>query len=282
MPEDKYSAVWVSHSSMGDFLRCPRLYFFRNVYKDPKTGKKINLVNPSLSLGQAVHGALEGLARHKAEERFSRPLLGALEEEWLKISGKRGGFQSGEEEEEVKKRGREMILRVERHPGPLARKTVKMPPTHNNMPPNFFLSAEENIILCGKIDWLEYMPEDDSVRVIDFKTGKYDEKEDSLQLPIYRLLLDALQKRKVSGAAYWYLDRDDEPTAVVLPAAHEATQKVMAAALAVKKAREGKEFSCPRGRGGCFACRPFEKILSGEAESVGLSDDGRQELFIET
>ena len=50
-------------------------------------------------------------------------------------------------------------------------------------------NEEENIILNGKIDWLEYVPEDDSIRVIDFKTGKNDEKEGSLQLPIYILLL---------------------------------------------------------------------------------------------
>ena len=42
MAVDKYTAVWVSHSSMGDFLKCPRAYFLHNVYKDPKTdsGKK--------------------------------------------------------------------------------------------------------------------------------------------------------------------------------------------------------------------------------------------------
>jgi ATP-dependent helicase/DNAse subunit B len=60
---DKYSAVWVSHSSMGDFLKCPYAYYLHNIYKDPKTGRKINIVNPSLSLGVAVHEVLEGLAR---------------------------------------------------------------------------------------------------------------------------------------------------------------------------------------------------------------------------
>ena len=42
----------------------------------------------------------------------------------------------------------------------------------------FFISGEENIILCGKIDWLEYVPSDGSLRVIDFKTGRSDEKEE--------------------------------------------------------------------------------------------------------
>jgi hypothetical protein len=61
MAPDKYKAVWVSHSSIGDFLKCPRAYFLHNVYKDPKTGRKINIVSPALSLGLAVHTALESL-----------------------------------------------------------------------------------------------------------------------------------------------------------------------------------------------------------------------------
>jgi ATP-dependent helicase/DNAse subunit B len=277
---DKYSAVWVSHSSMGDFLKCPRAYFLKNVYKNPKTGKKINLVSPVLSLGQAVHAVVEGLANFKVEERFVHPLLDTFEKEWQKVSGKKGGFGSAQEEAEMKERGRKMIERVSEHPGPLLNKTVKLKESANNMPPNFFLSEEENIILCGKIDWLEYVPEDDSVRVIDFKTGKHDEKEDSLQLPIYLLLLNALQKRKVSGAAYWYLDRDDEAGEVSLPDATEAYEKVISVARKVKEAREKKEFLCPRGEKGCFSCQPFEKIISGGTEYLGLGEYGQEVYMI--
>jgi len=62
MAKDKYTAVWTSHSSIGDFLKCPRAYFLKNMYKDPKTGRKIALVNPALSLGQIVHEVIEGLS----------------------------------------------------------------------------------------------------------------------------------------------------------------------------------------------------------------------------
>lgn len=283
MVQDKYSSVWVSHSSISDFLKCPRLYFLRNVYKNER-GKKINLTSPALSLGQAVHGTLEGLARYKAEERFLKPLENSFEEEWKKISGKLGGFKNEQEEKEAKERGRNMILKVIKNPGPLAQKTVKLPLAHNNMPPNFFLSEDENIILNGKIDWLEYIPEDDSIRVIDFKTGKNEEKENSLQLPIYLLLLNNLQKRKVSGAAYWYLERDDKPVLTELPEAEKAYERVLEIARKVKIAREKQEFNCPKGGvpeggSGCFACRPFEKILRGETEFVGLGGYG-QEMYI--
>ncbi|OGZ76214.1 MAG: hypothetical protein A3G45_00215 [Candidatus Staskawiczbacteria bacterium RIFCSPLOWO2_12_FULL_37_15] len=275
---NKYNSVWVSHSSIADFLKCPRLYFLRNVYKNEK-GRKINIASPSLSLGIAVHETLEGLSKYKAEERFKKSLVESFENEWEKVSGKQGGFKTEQEEKEAKERGRNMIIRVANNPGLLARKTVKLPPTRNGMPPNFFLSAEENIILNGKIDWLEYIESDDSIRVIDFKTGKNEEKDGSLQLPIYLLLLNNLQKRKVSGVAYWYLDRDIEPVSVKLPDYKEAFNDVLCIAREIKNAREQKEFNCPKGVGGCFACRPFEKILRGEAEYIGIGGYG-QEMYI--
>lgn len=273
--QDKYSAVWVSHSSMGDFIRCPRGYFLHNMYKNAK-GNKINIVSPALSLGIAVHETLEGLLKYKVEDRFKKSILETFEENWQKVSGKIGGFKTPEEELEAKGRGQSMVARVDAHRGPLLNLAVKLKEHANNMPPNFYLSEPDNIILSGKIDWLEYIPADDSVRVIDFKTGKNDEDPDSLQLPIYNLLLNALQKRKVSGAAYWYIDRNDDPTPVALPDLALAKDRVLAVALKVKEAREKKEFNCPRGEKGCFVCRPFEKILKGEAEFVRIDEYGKE------
>lgn len=278
MAQDKYNSVWVSHSSISDYLKCPRLYFLRNVYRN-ENNRKINISSPSLSLGIAVHETLEGLSKYKAEERFLNPLELAFEEEWKKVSGKQGGFKDEQEEKEAKERGRNMVLRVANNPGPLAKKTVKLQPARNGMPPNFFLSESENIILNGKIDWLEYIEADNSIRVIDFKTGKNEEKENSLQLPIYLLLLNNLQKRKVSGAAYWYLERGNEPVSVNLPDANKAYEAVLDIARKIKIAREKNEFNCPRGVNGCFACQPFEKILKGEAEFLGVGGYG-QEMYI--
>lgn len=278
MTQDKYNSVWVSHSSMADFLKCPRSYFLRNVYKNER-GKKINIISSALSLGTAVHGTLEGLARYRTEERFINSIEKSFEEEWKKISGKLGGFKNEQEEKDAKERGRNMVLRVLKNPGPLARKTIKLPATHNDMPPNYFLSEDENIILNGKIDWLEYITEDDSIRVIDFKTGKNKEKENSLQLPIYLLLLNNLQKRKVTGASYWYLDHDDNPVPVELPDLKKVHETVLEIARKVKIAREKQEFNCPNGKNGCFSCRPFEQILQGKAEFVGLGNYG-QELYM--
>jgi ATP-dependent helicase/DNAse subunit B len=276
--KDKYGAVWVSHSSIGDFLKCPRAYYLHNMYRS-KNNRKINLVSPALSLGSAVHETLDGLAKYKTEDRFKKSLLEAFEENWKKVSGKIGGFKTVGEEAEAKERAKQMIERVAKNPGPLLKKTLKLKSEESETLPNFLLSEEENIILCGKIDWLEYVEADDSVRVIDFKTGKNEEGQDSLQLPIYVLLLNALQKRKVSGAAYWYLDRADAPSDVALPEINSAREKVLAIARKIKKTREIGRFECPRGAQGCFSCQPYEKILKGEAEFVGIGGYN-QELYL--
>ncbi len=239
----------------------------------------MTLVAPPLSLGAAVHTTLEDLKHLPVEERMKRDLLADFEKAWEAVSGKKGGFTSEEEEAATKARGKAMVERVVQNPGPIARKTVKLPAAHNNMPPNFYLSEEDNIILCGLIDWIEYVEADDSIRVLDFKTGKHEESGDSLQLPIYLLLLNALQRRRVSGASYWYLEKDDAPIVVDLPDAAEAREAVLAVARRVKEAREKKEFACPRGEQQCFACRPYEKILADEAEYIGVGGYG-QDVYL--
>jgi ATP-dependent helicase/DNAse subunit B len=276
--KDKYGAVWVSHSSIGDFLKCPRAYYLHNIYKS-KNNRKISLVSPALSLGSAVHVTLESLAKYSVEDRFNKSLPDVFEENWKKVSGKIGGFKTAEEEAGAKERARQMIERVVKNPGPLLNKTIKLTDEESKTPPNFFLSEEDNIILCGKIDWLEYIEEDDSVRVIDFKTGKNEEDQDSLQLPIYILLLNALQKRKVTGVAYWYLDREDTPSIAALPGLESAREKILSIAKKIKEAREIGRFECRHGAQGCFSCQPYEKILTGEAEFVGIGGYN-QELYL--
>ena len=90
MAPDKYSATWVSHSSISDFLKCPRAYYLRNVYKDPATGHKMTIASPPLALGQAVHEVIESLAVLPAGERLKISLVKKLDPIWLKVTGKKG------------------------------------------------------------------------------------------------------------------------------------------------------------------------------------------------
>jgi len=228
-------------------------------------------MSPALALGQAVHAVLEGLSTLPVDQRFSTPLLTLFNQEWEKVAGKKGGFWDKETEMKYKQRGEEMLKRVQQNPGPLAKKAVKI----KQDLPHYWLSEEDNIILCGKIDWLEYNEEDDSVHIIDFKTGRTNkEKDDSLQLLIYSLLVNNTQHRKVSGASYWYLEQDGGLVEKELPGLEEAHEKVLKAAKQIKTARQLESFKCPHGEEGCFACQPFEKVLAGEAEYVGVGGYG--------
>jgi hypothetical protein len=224
-----------------------------------------------------IHELLEALSFLPAEERFSVSLLDKYNLLWEKVSGKLGGFKTQDEEDAIKERGALMLKRVIENPGPLLRKTIKVKKFDPNYLPRMDLSVEDNIILCGKIDWLEYLPETDSVHIIDFKTGKNDEKKDSLQLPIYHLIVKNFQPRPVSKASYWYLERNNDVTEVTLPNLEDAHFMVLSAARQVKRARENKAFACRRG--GCFSCEPFEAILKGNAEFVGVGGYS-QDMYI--
>lgn len=276
---DKYSAVWVSHSSMGDFLKCPRLYYLHNMYKSPETGNKMSIVSPHMSLGIAVHEVLEGLGDYKAEDRMKRDLIKDYEEAWKKVTGIRGGFKTPEEEKEFKDRGMTMIQNVIKDPKFLPNKIIKL--KRETMNPNFYISEENNIILNGLVDWIEYLPETDSLHIVDFKTGKREESDSSLQLPIYLLLCNALQKRKVTKASYWYLE-SDKIVEKELPDAKKAHDDVLEVALKVKRARDKGEFKCPNGEVGCFNCLPYEKILKKDPSLKFVGVGGfKQDLYVQ-
>lgn len=274
MAKDKYSAIWVSHTSINDYLHCPRAYYLKNVYKDPETGHKIQIMSPHLALGQAVHEVLDSLSVIPTETRFDNSLVLKLDEIWEKYSGKLGGFQGLDDEHQYKERGKAMLRRVMDNPGPIKNKAVKI----QQELPYYWISEDENIILCGKVDWLEYLEDTDSVHIIDFKTGKKKEELDSLQLPIYHLLVHHCQKRTVSKVSYWYLETDNQLTEKDLPDLKEAHQKVSDIARRVKLARKLDKFDCPQGHDGCVHCRSLEKIVRGEGIMVG--SNSQRDIYI--
>jgi hypothetical protein len=160
------------------------------------------------------------------------------------------------------------------NPGPIANLAVKI----QQELPHYWISEEENIVLCGKVDWLEYIQDKDAVHIVDFKTGKKREEEDSLQLPIYHLLVHHCQKRPVIKASYWYLETDNRLTEKVLPDLKEAHIKVIEIGRRIKLARKLEKFDCPKGRDGCIHCQSIEKVIKGEGTLVDSS--GQRDIYI--
>ncbi len=267
---DKYSATWVSHSRIADYLKCTRAYFLRNVYKNPKTGRRMTIMTPPLALGQAVHEVIESLATLPVDERFLISPVKKLDPAWLKVTGKKGGFKSYSIESEFRDRAIAMLKRVEENPGIMLKKAIKVKPVDNFDLPRFNLSEEDSIILCGKIDWLSYDDLTDSVQIYDFKTGKHDEEDGSLQLPIYLLLATNTQSKKVTGAAYWYLDRDHGIVQKELPDMDLSKKTILNLALKIKETNATGVEKCLKGT--CVHCRNLERVYNGEGEFVGVSD----------
>jgi hypothetical protein len=273
---DKFSAVWLSHSSINTFKSCPRTYYLSSIYRDPRTGHKIALTTPAMSLGTVVHSVIESLSILPVTERFKISLIAKFQTAWEKVHGQLGGFPDEETEKRYYNRGEDMLRRVMNHPGPLLNKAVKIKADL----PYYWISEEDNLILCGKLDWLEYLESEDAVNIIDFKTGVGEEKVDSLQLPIYYLLAHNCQSHEVKGASYWYINRDDLPTPKKLPDLDKSKELVMKIGKEMKLARSLNRFKCPEGAGGCKHCQPYEKIVRGDALFVGTGDYGADVYMI--
>lgn len=271
---DKFTAVWISHSSISDYLKCPRLYYLKNIYRDPQTNRKVALMHPSLSIGQSVHEVIDAISRLPVEGRWNMPLEGLFDSAWKKVAGKSGGFYTQTAEEEAKTKAWDMLVRLAQHPGPLRNKAIKI----RQDLPYYWLSDEDNLILCGKIDWLEYKEDSDSVHIIDFKTGRHDEDPDSLQLPIYYLLVKNCQNRPISAVSYWYLERDTEPIRMPLPDEERSQKVLLEIGKKIAVARKLEHFKCLK-KDGCVFCWQYEAILSGKAEYVGKNEYG-QKVFI--
>ncbi|MDD3679681.1 MAG: PD-(D/E)XK nuclease family protein [Candidatus Shapirobacteria bacterium] len=273
---DRYSATWLSHTSIGDFNHCPRAYFLKHIYRDPKTGHKIKLISPPLTLGQVVHEVIEEISVLPKNDRFLEPLMARFDRIWEKFSGRRGGFSNRQVENRYKQRGRDMIARLINYPGPLKELAVKI---DMNLP-YFWLSEKDNLILCGKIDWLEYLVKEKAVGIIDFKTGQGGQEEDSLQLPIYRLITENCQERPVKKASFWYLDRQNYPRETKLPPRKETLKKLLKVGQKIRLSYQMDRFSCPKGEQGCSYCLPLEAVIDGKAELVGLDEFGQDVYFL--
>jgi hypothetical protein len=87
------------------------------------------------------------------------------------------------------------------------------------------------------------------------------------------------QARTVSKASYWYLRLSQDLEEKTLPDLEEAHEQVLQVAKQIKTARKLESFKCPQGESGCWACRPLEMVINGQAELVG-TNAYRQDIYI--
>ncbi len=263
--------LWISHSALSAFDRCPYLYYLEYIYRNPRTGRRIQIVNPYLSLGSAVHETIEGLSEYSPKERSRISLKERFEKIFESYKGVQGGFISERKEGEFKKRGLEMVERVEKSSF-LERPSVA---TKSNL-----LSVDlmgENVKLVGSIDWIEELPEGEA-HIIDFKTGNNKERNGSLQLPIYSVLAKNNIPQKIKKVSYWYLQHDDHPVSQDIEEADNYLESLKEKASVIEKAVINDHFPCSYP-GRCFACNDYEKIFQGEAELISSNQNHSKDAF---
>jgi hypothetical protein len=246
------NAIFMSHTSLNDYLTCPRSYYLKNIYRDPKTGNRIQIANPYLSLGSTVHDSIkwfldmEGQATYKQLEQKFRNL-------WLKYSGKRGGFASKEDEAVFGKRGLQMLDNFYKNFSNLERKRLDA-----NFPKHILF---EDVVLLGNFDFVGEM-EDGTLHILDFKTGTHDEK-DPIQLYIYAILAESYFGKPVSKISYWYLDRDSAPKEAVLDPLDGKLEWLTQKAKELKGSIEKAVWECIKV-GECRDCIAYQAILDGK------------------
>ena len=265
------NAIFISPSSLSDFDKCPQLYYYRNIYRSPR-GLKIQIINPSLALGQAIHDTLEIFLRLPVAERSKEGLTEKLEFSWSNLTGEKGGFTSAEEESLYKNRAIEMLGRFWKNDHFKNTEMEKIPG---------FPKAElgDDIILTGKLDWLE--KEGEVYRLVDFKTGKNEEKKDSQQLPIYAVLIAGVFKTSNIRASYWYLDKDENIVSFPLPEIEKTTEYLKNKGEIVKMVRQTNSYRCSSGRESCWACKDILAVAQGKGKLVSMDPVNRkQEIYI--
>lgn len=251
------NAIYLSHTSLKDFLSCPRAYYLKNLYRDPETGLRIQIISPYLVLGSTVHDAIKWYLDMKGEVT-SEQLIQKFKSLWMNYRGKRGGFTSREEEATFGKRGLKMLDNFFKN----AKNLQKSAPEKVFPKYNLF----ENVVLIGNFDFVGDNGE--SLEIIDFKTGIHDE-DDPIQLYIYSILAEANFGKPVTKAAFWYLDRDDLPKEIVLDSLEPKLLWLKEKAIELKKAVEENNWVCKNGpepAEGCRDCKEYSAVIEGKGE----------------
>ncbi len=247
--------IFISYTSLSDFLKCPRAYFLKNIYRDPKTNFRLQVASPYLSLGSTVHDSVKWCLDLKGQVT-KKQLEDKFRNLWLKYRGKKGGFESREQEGDFGKRGLKMLDNF------FTNAQILEKITHRVDFPK--LNLFEDVILMGNFDFVGEK-EDGTLHVLDFKTGANDEK-DPLQLYIYAILAEANLGKSVSSASFWYLDRDDAPREIVLDPLEPKLEWLKEKAGELKEAIGQGNWICIKGEELCRDCKDYQAIIDGKGQ----------------
>lgn len=230
-PVDTPRKPWFSPSRLKLFLECPRRYEFQHVQKLPTAP------SPHMDLGANVHAALRDWLRLKPPERSWDRLLEFYRAAWR---ANRPAFarRTREELREFGERGKRMLQRF----------ADEVAPDLEPVAIEKLVTADYGDVLAGgRVDRVDALP-DGSLRVVDYKTGKFPKfaarfKEEDLAAPVYARGTRALfAGAPVVEVELHYLETGERLTFPVDDAwqAHKDLAVVSAAQLVGEAARTGQ------------------------------------------
>ncbi len=261
--------IYISYTSLTDFIKCSNAYYLKNIYRDERQGFKLQIINPYLVLGSTVHDTIKWYLESPTKPA-KKETLSKFRNFWRKYRGKRGGFSSLEDEIMFGTRGLKMLENFLDHADTLE------PCAPFMTFPKFNLI--ENIIMIGNFDFVGFCP-DGTLHLVDFKTGTHDE-DNALQLYMYAILAEENFKKKVSKASFWYLDRDDGPREIVLDPIDRQLEWLQRKALELKKAIEANDWICVKeSEGLCRDCREYSLIVKGKGEWLFSDFRYKKEIY---
>lgn len=271
--EDKYipGALFISYTGLKDFLKCPRSYYLKNIYRNPKTGYRMQIASAPMTLGSLVHDAIKWyLQTGRVAEK--KDVVKKFRNHWLKYRGKKGGFSSNEEEADFGKKGLKMLDNF----------FVNLAVLEKNLPAYGFFKfrIEEDIILNGRLDFLGVLP-NEALHVLDFKTGSKDE-EDSIQLHTYAIMAESHFQRPVEKISYWYLERDSNPKEAVLDPLEGKLDWLRQKCRQVKAAVDEASWVCIKNDTEdvlCRDCKAYQAIIDGKGEFQFSDNDFKKDVY---
>lgn len=263
--------IYLSYSAINDFLRCPLYYDLKYRYRNPQNGYRVDLVNPALALGIVFERVVKRVRTEPEEFRTQEFALSQFERVFA-VWYKAFSFKNSSQVSEFKERGIRLVKRFMNNPHFVFGKTFFQDFLGVDYP------LKPNVVICGNADWIEKNP-DGTLIVVDFKTGSRQEKEDSLQLPIYKYLVENKFGLPVSRTFYWYLERDEQPREVFLNSYEDSIKRMFSVCEKVLDGLKNDQLKCVSQDFSCNFCQPFLMIKKGLARHVFTDHIWKKDFF---
>ncbi len=206
---DAFVEQGISATALNNYLDCPWKYFYRNLVRVPEKP------TPSSLYGNALHNALRLFRDLSTSSQHYQPLATLLE--YLQVSIEAQGFTPSSYIDAQKKGIRALTDWYERNKDiyqfrAICEKKFEVYMSLTGQKP-------ERILLRGLIDVIEFNG-DDSVRVIDYKTGKHKSRNElegntknatgdyKRQLDFYCILMELAQMQRPSRLSLEFIEPD--------------------------------------------------------------------------